>query len=161
MKKLLICLLAACLPLSVCGCAKTGKEAMLPAENAEATGEGEETREGPVIDTASLDIDGDGVKEDCSITYGPTSGLFSVVITAAENRNVKYRNTFVLPWCRLSFAEQDGAPQLVMEITEYRNPETRTESHRLYTENGRIVIEGLDPDAGGYWGGADWNTGME
>ncbi len=94
------------------------------------------------------------------MTYGPTSGLFSLIITAAVNGAVKYRNTFVLPWGEVSFGEKNGAPQLVMKITPYRGEPT-VEYHRLFAENGRIVIEGLDPDSGGYWGGADWNTGME
>ena len=156
MKKLLLFLLPACLLVSLCGCARHD-EAPGPAATAEA--EPEIGPDGLVIDTASLDLDGDGKKEDCTMTYGPTSGLFSVVITAAANGEIKYKNTFVLPWCRVSFAEQDGAPQLVMEITEYQNPETKVETHRLFAENGRIVIEGLAPD-GGYWGGADWNTGI-
>ena len=156
MKKILALLLA-CLLLLAAGCAK-------PADNTQADIPGTQT-DGeafyPVIDAARLDLDGDGVKEDCAMTYGPTSGLFSLIITASVNGEVKYKNTFVLPWCKVSFAEKDGAPQLVMEITTYQNPEPTVEYHRLFAENGRIVIEGLDPDSGGYWGGADWNTGME
>ena len=156
MKKLLLFLLPACLLVSLCGCARHG-EAPGPAATAEA--EPEIGPDGLVIDTASLDLDGDGVKEDCAMTYGPTSGLFSIVITASANGTEIYKNTFVLPWCAVSFAEQDGAPMLRMEINEYQSAEPKVEYHRLYAENGRIVIEGLAPD-GGYWGGKDWNTGI-
>ena len=107
----------------------------------------------PVIDSASLDLDGDGIPEDCVMTYGPTSGLFTVVITAYHGDKIIYRNTFSLPWAELSFSEQDGVPCLVMVNSQASKP--KTEYHRLYAEDGRIVIEGLDPDLYGYWGGAE------
>lgn len=100
-----------------------------------------------VIDAASLDIDNDGVYEDCTMSYGPTSGLFTVVITASVDGRIKYKNTFNLAWGNVSFAEKDGIAQLVRD----------SEYHRLYVEENRIVIEGLDSQYEGYWGGPEWN----
>ena len=57
-----------------------------------------------VIDAASLDIDNDGVDEDCTMSYGPTSGLFTVVITASVDGRIKYKNTFNLPLSALTIA---------------------------------------------------------
>ncbi len=104
----------------------------------------------PIIDSASLDIDSDGVFESCSVTFGPTSGLLTVVITASADGRIKYKNTFNLARGNVSFAEKDGVPQFVRD----------GEYHRLYVEDGRIVIEGLDPQYEGYWGGSDWNYDM-
>jgi beta-lactamase regulating signal transducer with metallopeptidase domain len=105
----------------------------------------------PVIDAASLDIDNDGIYEYCTLTYGPTSGLFTVVITASYDGKIKYKNTFNMASGTLSFAEKDGTAQLV------RN----NEYHRLYVEENRIVIESLDPQYEGYWGGPEWNFNLK
>ena len=100
-----------------------------------------------VIDTAALDIDNDGVYEDCSMTYGPTSGLFTVVITAYADGKIKYKNTFNLACGNILFAEKDGSAQLVRD----------GEYHKLYVNENRIVIDGLDPQYEGYWGDSEWN----
>ena len=104
-----------------------------------------------VIDAASLDIDNDGVYEDCTMSYGPTSGLFTVVITASVDGRIKYKNTFNLAWGNVSFVEKDGVAQLVRD----------SEYHRLYVEENRIVIEGLDSQYEGYWGGPEWNFDLK
>jgi len=104
-----------------------------------------------VIDATSLDIDNDGVYEDCTMSYGPTSGLFTVVITASVDGRIKYKNTFNLAWGNVSFAEKDGVAQLVRD----------SEYHRLYVEENRIVIEGLDSQYEGYWGGPEWNYDLK
>ncbi len=104
-----------------------------------------------VIDAASLDIDNDGVYEDCTMSYGPTSGLFTVVITASVDGRIKYKNTFNLAWGNVSFAEKDGVAQLVRD----------NEYHRLYVEENRIVIEGLDSQYEGYWGDSEWNYDLK
>jgi hypothetical protein len=107
-----------------------------------------------VISEASFDIDGDGIIEDCKITPGPRSGLFTVVITATVEGRIKYKNTFNLNWGELSFAEKDGKPCILRRTNLGESSET---SNLIYVENGRIVIEGLDPDYEGYWGDDDWN----
>ena len=103
------------------------------------------------IDTISIDIDNDGVNEDCSMTYGPTSGLFTVVITASVNGTVKYKNTFNVAWGEVSFGEKDGIAQFVRD----------EEYHKLYVEDNRIVIDNLDPQYEGYWGDSNWNYDLK
>ncbi|MBR0205916.1 MAG: hypothetical protein IJQ45_04125 [Clostridia bacterium] len=114
----------------------------------------------PIIDSASFDIDGDGIIEDCTITYGPTSGLFTVVITASVNGNIKYKNTFNLAWGELSFGEQeDGSPCIIRERSQDQEP--KAEYLPLSVREGRIVIDGLDPTYEWYWGDDKWNYGLE
>ena len=104
-----------------------------------------------MIGTMALDIDNDGVREDCTMTYGPTSGLFTVVITASADGRIKYKNTFRLASGEISFAELDGAAQFVRD----------GEYHRMYVEEGRIVIENLDPQVESYWGDSEWNYDLK
>ena len=49
-----------------------------------------------IIDSIIFDIDDDGIYEQCVLSYGPTSGLYTVVFTATElNKNeADYINTF-------------------------------------------------------------------
>lgn len=112
-----------------------------------------------IIDSASFDIDGDGIIEDCKIAYGPTSGLFTVVITASVDGNIKYKNTFNLASGNLSFGEKDGSPCIIRERAQDQDP--KTEHLPLSVQDGRIVIDGLDPVYEGYWGGSEWNYGLE
>ena len=113
-----------------------------------------------IIDSASFDIDGDGIIEDCKIADGPTSGLFTVVITASVNGNIKYKNTFNLARWNLSFGEQeDGSPCIIRERSQDQEP--KTEYLPLSVQEGRIVIGGLDPTYEGYWGDSKWNYGLE
>ena len=107
-----------------------------------------------IIDSASFDIDGDGILEDCNLADGPASGLFTVVMTASVNGNIKYKNTFNLAWGELSFGELDGSPCIVRKRAQ--DPEPKTEYLPLSVREGRIVIEGLDPVYEGYWGDSDW-----
>ncbi len=113
-----------------------------------------------ILDSGSFDIDGDGIVEDCTMAAGPTSGLFTVVITASVNETVKYKNTFNLAWGELSFGEQeDGSPCIIRERAQDRDP--KTEYLPLSVQEGRIVIDGLDPAYEWYWGDSEWNYGLE
>ena len=146
------------LTLVFVGCSKKTAET---ADTTTSTESGQETHselEEPdgqsfeyFINTASLDIDGNGVYEDCSMTYGPTYGLFTVVITATVDGDIKYKNTFNIKNGDLSFEEKDGNAQFVRD----------GEYHRLYVEDNRIVIENLNPEYEGYWGGSEWNYDLK
>ena len=86
-----------------------------------------------VLCVTSLDIDRDGVREVCTLTFGPTSGLFTVVIIASVDGDVKYRDLFMTDWGEVSLMEKDGAPQFVI------NGECR----ELSVQDGHIVIEDI------------------
>ncbi len=49
-----------------------------------------------IIDSVIFDIDADGIDEQCVLSYGPTSGLYTVVFTATElhKNESDYINTF-------------------------------------------------------------------
>lgn len=62
-----------------------------------------------LIDTILYDIDSDGKKELCELHYGPTSGLFTIMLAAFENGRLEYCNIFLSEHGDLSFLEQaDG-----------------------------------------------------
>ncbi len=42
-----------------------------------------------------FDIDGDGVKEACSMGYGPTSGVFTFTVSARSDGEIKYADVFM------------------------------------------------------------------
>jgi len=148
--RILTALLLPVLLLTGCGAAET--PAPTPSPTAETvSAAGTEAQLQRVIDSRKLDLDGDGVSEDCTMVPGPTSGLFTVVITVSSGGGVKYRNTFNLAYGEISFGEEDGEARFVRD----------GESHRLYVDGGRIVIDGLDPEREGYWGGAEWNYDLK
>ena len=72
-------------------------------------------------------------------------------MNAAADGQIKYKNTFILRWGELSFAEKDGVAYLVRD----------GEYHRLSVEDHRILIEDLDFNFEGNWGGSKWNYGLE
>ncbi len=70
------------------------------------------TKYSSVIDTATFDIDGDGTDEECSVLIGPTSGVFTFVISALENGKLEYSNTFMDKAGKLSFVETNNGMKL-------------------------------------------------
>ena len=113
-----------------------------------------------IMASSDIDIDEDGRTEYCTITPGPTSGLFTVTITVFRENAIQYKNTFNLNWGEMKFGEKDGENYLIIsrngELQEYG-----VEYHKIYVESGRIVIDGLDPKYEGYWGGPDWNYDLK
>lgn len=101
-----------------------------------------------VISSADLDIDKDGVYENCSIAYGPTYGLSTFVIAASADGKIKYKNTFIFDGGDISLAEKGGVAQLVLN----------GEYHELHIEGKRIVIDGLDLQ---YWDDSEWNYDLK
>lgn len=75
---------------------------------------GNEREYKPYIDKIDYDIDGDGAEETVTLTYGPTSGLFSITLYATSAaKSVEYVDTFVLgPYYDFSFAVEEGTLRL-------------------------------------------------
>lgn len=116
--------------------------------NGAATDEEDEFDSAICLSSVNFDIDGDGVNEELTVGFGPSSGVFTISITASCEDSVKYRNTFLvnLTCYEISFREVDGNLKLFFD----------NESRDVYVEGDRIVVEGLD-----YWGGSDLNMGLE
>ncbi len=59
----------------------------------------------PIIDCIRFDIDKDGVEEICTLSYGPTSDLFTFVISVREHdeEELEYFNMFTSEYYDLSF----------------------------------------------------------
>ena len=64
------------------------------------------------IATAAYDIDNDGVNEVIGMGYGPTSGLFTFVVTVWDDDGVEYANIFNYKHGKLSFTEENGKLQI-------------------------------------------------
>jgi hypothetical protein len=75
----------------------SAQSSVMPGEN---THIGQYAEYALVISSILYDLDGDGQNEQCSLTYGPTSGLFSFVFRAspadATIPDPKYSATYVL-----------------------------------------------------------------
>ncbi len=99
-----------------------------------------------IIDTATFDIDGDGIEEHCELSYGPTSGLFTFTISASVNGQLKYFNIFNSPVLELSFEKNtEGQVMLIGKDSDY------TRYMSMYVDNGNIVITSDEQDIS-YWG---------
>ena len=94
-----------------------------------------------IIDYKSFDIDNDGIIEDCYITIGPTSGIFTFYITAIVNDNVKYRDLFTDQYSDISFCEYNNVNKLKMIRSDYMTDEQYTEYHEIHIIEGHIVID--------------------
>ncbi len=93
------------------------------------------------IDKTYADIDGDGVKEDCVLGYGPTSGLFTVTFYAYENGELEYCNTFNSEIQELSFG-WDEKGKTVIRGSEFRSGKDPLEKvYDVIVEDGNIVLK--------------------
>jgi hypothetical protein len=91
------------------------------------------------------DIDGDGVKEACSLGVGPTSGLYSIAVAARTDGDLQYADIFLpgsfgLP----SFVR--GSKGLQVAMTEYTGDGTTGETllYDVSVRDGHIVLTGED-----------------
>ena len=106
----------------------------------------------PIMDTATFDIDDDGIAEECVIECGPTSGLFTFIISAFENGKLEYFNIFDSPYLQLSFEEnEDGETMLIGKDGDY------TRHMGLSVYDGNIII-GSDEQDLSYWGAQGVNS---
>ncbi len=100
-----------------------------------------------LLASAEFDFDGDGVKEDVTMTPGPTSGLYTFVITIRGG----YRNTFLaMDYQPDKFVvTEDGC---FLECVHYPTDEgLENKLYRISIENGTIVMRCGD-EVFGYWG---------
>ncbi len=112
-----------------------------------------------IISYATFDIDGDGKDENCALTYGPTSGVFTIVFKAIEvgEEEPEYINTFRLNYNGGSpefYKSQNGDVKLKCYDNIYeRATLVRTEEIFLdiEVENGNIVLKDSNENIA-YWG---------
>ncbi len=98
------------------------------------------------IDTATFDIDGDGINEECTLRYGPTSGIFTFVFTASEQGKVEYTNTFSCSHTDLHFEKNTEGKMMLAG----RKGDTLSYAE-MGVENGNIVITSDDMEVF-HWG---------
>lgn len=112
-----------------------------------------------LTDVAVFDVNGDGRLESCRLSFGPTSGLFTVVFHVYRNGKLVYLNTFNMEFGTLSFVRKNGA--LLLKSVPQNSTEERF--YAVSIENGAIVL--TDEQTGetvSYWGTADpqWNMAV-
>ena len=118
-----------------------------------------------LIDTITFDVDGDGIQERCQLHYGPTSGLFTIILAAYENGQLEYCNTFLIDHGDLSFHQtSDGKLGLVLDPSsaeDYRvlyDIAVADGNLQLLLGNTPVTLWGPQgPDAVVY---DDWGLGM-
>ena len=97
----------------------------------------------PVIDSIIYDIDGNGKNEICTLTYGPTSGLFSFCLNASPmeaSAGTAYSETYVLMGAyQLSF-DLDGNGRLRIR-GESVNESEEDVFFEIAVKDGRIVLQ--------------------
>ena len=112
-----------------------------------------------IISYATFDVDGDGKDENCALTYGPTSGLFTIVFSAIEvgEEVPEYINTFNLKYSggRPEFYKsQNGETKLKCYDDIWENG-SHVRSEEIFLdieiENGNIVLKDGDENIA-YWG---------
>ena len=102
-----------------------------------------------IFDTATFDIDDDGVDEVCTMSVGPTSGLFTFTFNARElgTEKVEYHTVVYSQCYDLSFQKGSDGITRVQGITQGENPETHLfdisikDGYVYLTENGVYIGE--------------------
>ncbi len=115
--------------------------------------------ENDIVDKEVCDVDGDGRLETCELSYGPTSGLFTVEFTVYRNGAIVYHNTFNMEYGYLQFVCSDGKPWISHTVPQNDGMQLAKE-YAITIEDGVIVL--TDEETGEtveYWGNADttWN----
>ena len=106
----------------------------------------------PIIDTATFDIDGDGKDEQCTLSAGPTSGLFTFIFSVSENGNLECFNIFNSAAMNLHFEKNaEGVMMLVGKVGD------KTRYMGMDVSDGNIVISSDEQDIS-YWGEQGLNS---
>ena len=94
----------------------------------------------PVKSVAETDLDGDSKPEQCILTYGPTSGISSYVLTVISSGNIVYREKFT--YSDMYFTEKDDKTFLHCESADEAHDFELALEHdglKMY-ENGELVL---------------------
>ena len=102
-----------------------------------------------IFDTATFDIDDDGIDEVCTMSVGTTSGLFTFTFNARElgTEKVEYHTVIYSQCYDLSFQKGSDGITRVQGITQGENPETHLfdisikDGYVYLTENGVYIGE--------------------
>lgn len=114
---------------------------------------------GTYIDAVQFDIDGDKLPEFCVLSYGPTSGLFTVTLSVCRDGKVLCRNTFNVSYGKLTLEKTEAGLKLHHTYTEWNQSEPNEDVYLVTVDGGRIVW--TDEKTGkpytDYWGDETWN----
>ncbi len=114
-----------------------GTESITLTEPSENASNGDITLES-YFDAKVFDIDGDGVEEECHIGLGPTSGIFTFVLSVYENGNPEYFNVYWTRHCRVGFTEDEPVR---LKGTPHPNDEDQTVHYfDISIEEGSIIL---------------------
>lgn len=103
------------------------------------------------IDKTYYDIDNDGIKEDCILGYGPTSGLFTVTFSAYENGKLEYFNIFNSPVSEIQFGA-DNKGDIVIKGKAFSDFDNIGYAvYEISIKDGNIVL-GSGDSMMAYWG---------
>lgn len=101
------------------------------------------------FDSGRMDIDGDGVIEDYTISYGPTSGLFTYQIRANVDGEPKYSNLYnSVAYRTIRFERATDGSVRLLTVDQAGG----TKAFAVSIENGNIVLTGEDGVVEEYWG---------
>ena len=115
----------------------------------------------PEMGSASGDFDGDGKMERYSLTFGPTSGLFTVRFSVYEEGQRTHFSIFHVPYRSFDLASREnGEPYISCEEWRFIDGEdTFIQEHRFEIgfEEDRVVLE-ENGEYMGYWGEQGLNS---
>ncbi len=104
------------------------------------------------FDTVNFDIDGDGENEQCDLTIGPTSGLFTFsFIVTSQDKSTEFYNTFMIPPSALSFKVIDGKLKIESIVKEAPKGSIKRNLYDISFKDGNIVLTN-GGKAADYWG---------
>lgn len=105
------------------------------------------------IDKIYADIDNDGIKEDCIMGYGPTSGLFTVTFTVYEEGKLEYFNIFNSSVNSLCFETADNGKVRVKgeSFSVSNEDDTIIRYFDISIKDGNVVLTS-DNEMMAYWG---------
>lgn len=87
---------------------------------------------GGYVDHAFFDIDSDGVEETCILSYGPTSGLYTIMFTVRQGDNYEY-NTIFCP--QFSY---------LRDPTDFEGVYNLYSNYRFASKGDRYIITAID-----------------